>query len=157
MLFRSIAGEVKGFDVTQYIPAKEARRMDTFIHYGMAVGIQAWKDSGLAVTPENAERIGINMGSGIGGLPMIEQTHAELQKNGPRRISPFFIPSTIINMIAGNLKCTLLPGTHLSIPSVSQGPDSALRLCGTRPVQRTAFRTPLGPIWVTMFTNQGMR
>jgi 3-oxoacyl-[acyl-carrier-protein] synthase II len=108
-LAAQIAAEVKGFDITQYIPAKEARRMDTFIHYGMAAGIQAWKDSALAVTPDNAERIGINMGSGIGGLPMIEHTHAELQKNGPRRISPFFIPSTIINMIAGNL--SILIGT----------------------------------------------
>ena len=63
----------------------------------------------------------------------------------------------LANMVAGNLKCTLLPGTHLSIPSVTQGSDSTIRLCGTRPVQRTAFRTPLGPIWVTMFTNQGMR
>ena len=115
-LSAQIAGEVKGFDVTQYIPAKEARRMDTFIHYGMAVGLQAWKDSGLAITPENAERIGINMGSGIGGLPMIEQTHAELQKNGPRRISPFFIPSTIINMIAGNLSILLgTKGPNLAI------------------------------------------
>jgi len=111
-----IAGEVKGFDVTQYISAKEARRMDTFIHYGMAAGIQAWRDSGLAVTPENAERCGINFGSGIGGLPMIEETHAELQKSGPRRISPFFIPSTIINMIAGNLSILLgTKGPNLAI------------------------------------------
>jgi len=108
-LAAQIAGEVKGFDVTQYISAKEARRMDTFIHYGMAAGLQAWKDAGIAITPENAERMGINMGSGIGGLPMIEATHDELQKNGPRRISPFFIPSTIINMIAGNL--SILIGT----------------------------------------------
>jgi len=111
-----IAGEVKGFDVTQYISAKEARRMDTFIHYGMAAGIQAWRDSGLAITPENAERCGINFGSGIGGLPMIEETHAELQKSGPRRISPFFIPSTIINMIAGNLSILLgTKGPNLAI------------------------------------------
>ena len=108
-LSAQIAGEVKGFDITQYISAKEARRMDTFIHYGMAAGIQAWKDSGIELLPENAERAGINFGSGIGGLPMIEQTHAELQKSGPRRISPFFIPSTIINMIAGNL--SILIGT----------------------------------------------
>ena len=115
-LSAQIAGEVKGFDVTQYISAKEARRMDTFIHYGMAAGVQAWKDSGLVVTPENAERMGINMGSGIGGLPMIEATHAELEKNGPRRISPFFIPSTIINMIAGNLSILLgTKGPNLAI------------------------------------------
>jgi 3-oxoacyl-[acyl-carrier-protein] synthase II len=106
-LASQIAGEVKGFDVAQYLSAKEARRMDTFIHYGMAAGLQAWKDSGLAVTPENAEAIGINFGSGIGGLPLIEEMHDELKKSGPRRISPFFIPGTIINMIAGNLSIML--------------------------------------------------
>lgn len=111
-----IAGEVKGFDVTQYISAKEARRMDIFIHYGMAAGLQAWKDSGNTVTPETAERFGINFGSGIGGLPMIEATHDELNKNGPRRISPFFIPGTIINMIAGNLSILLgTKGPNLAI------------------------------------------
>src|SRR5690349_8985796 len=81
--------------------------MDTFIHYGMAAGLQAWKDSGVALTPDNAERVGINFGSGIGGLPLIEEMHAELHKNGPRRISPFFIPGTIINMIAGLLSIEL--------------------------------------------------
>lgn len=106
-LSSQIAGEVKGFDVAQYVAPKEARRMDTFIHYGMAAGVQAWRDSGMTVTPENAEQIGINFGSGIGGLPMIEATHVELQKSGPRRISPFFIPGTIINMIAGNLSILL--------------------------------------------------
>jgi 3-oxoacyl-[acyl-carrier-protein] synthase II len=106
-LASQIAGEVKGFDVAQYLSAKEARRMDTFIHYGMAAGLQAWKDSGIAVTPENAEAIGINFGSGIGGLPLIEEMHDELKKSGPRRISPFFIPGTIINMIAGNLSIML--------------------------------------------------
>ena len=111
-----IAGEVKGFDVTQYISAKEARRMDIFIHYGMAAGLQAWKDSGVAVTPESAERFGINFGSGIGGLPLIESMHDELLKNGPRRISPFFIPGTIINMIAGNLSIMLgTKGPNLAI------------------------------------------
>ena len=106
-LSSQIAGEVRGFDVSQYLSPKEARRMDTFIHYGMAAGLQAWRDSGLALTPENAERIGINFGSGIGGLPLIESMHDELQKSGPRRISPFFIPGTIINMIAGNLSILL--------------------------------------------------
>ena len=106
-LSSQIAGEVKGFDVSHYLSPKEARRMDTFIHYGMAAGLQAWRDSGLALTPENAERIGINFGSGIGGLPLIESMHDELQKSGPRRISPFFIPGTIINMIAGNLSILL--------------------------------------------------
>jgi 3-oxoacyl-[acyl-carrier-protein] synthase II len=111
-----IAGEVKGFDVTEYISAKEARRMDTFIHYGMAAGLQAWKDSGIEIAKEDPERAGINFGSGIGGLPMIEATHNELLKNGPRRISPFFIPSTIINMIAGNLSIMLgTKGPNLAI------------------------------------------
>jgi 3-oxoacyl-[acyl-carrier-protein] synthase II len=102
-----IAGEVKGFDVAPYMSPKEARRMDTFIHYGMAAGLQAWRDCGLQVTPGNAERVGINFGSGIGGLPLIEEMHNELNKNGPRRISPFFIPGTIINMIAGLLSIEL--------------------------------------------------
>lgn len=115
-LASQIAGEVKDFDVTQYVSAKEARRMDRFIHFGMAAGLQAWRDSGLTATPENAERIGVNFGSGIGGLPMIEATHDELKINGPRRVSPFFIPGTIINMIAGNLSIQLgLKGPNLAI------------------------------------------
>ena len=97
-----VAGEVKGFDIGQYLTPKEARRMDTFIHYGMAAGIQAIRDSGLAVTAENADRIGVNIGSGIGGLSMIENTHDDFLGGGPRKISPFFIPSTIIIMISGN-------------------------------------------------------
>ena len=111
-----IAGEVKDFDVTQYLSAKEARRMDRFIHFGMAAGLQAWKDSGNAVAAENAERVGINFGSGIGGLPLIEEMRNELLKNGPRRVSPFFIPGTIINMIAGNLSIMLgTKGPNLAI------------------------------------------
>jgi 3-oxoacyl-[acyl-carrier-protein] synthase II len=98
-----IAGEVKGFDVAAYLSPKEARRYDTFIHYGLAAAIQAIKDSGLAVTPENAERIGAVIGSGIGGLPLIEGTHDDYLKGGPRKISPFFVPGSIINMIAGLL------------------------------------------------------
>jgi len=99
-----IAGEVKGFDVTEYLSPKEARRMDIFIQYGMAAAIQAIKDAGISdVTGFNAERIGVNIGSGIGGLPMIENTDAAYHAGGPRKISPFFIPSTIINMVAGNL------------------------------------------------------
>lgn len=97
------AGEVKGFNIEDYIPGKEARHMDEFIHFGMAAGIQAVEDSGLVVTEENADRIGVIIGSGIGGLPLIEQTHADLTARGPRRISPFFIPASIINMISGNL------------------------------------------------------
>jgi 3-oxoacyl-[acyl-carrier-protein] synthase II len=110
------AGEVKGFDVEQYMPAKEARHMDTFIHYGMAAGIQAWADSGIEVTERNAERIGVIVGSGIGGLPLIEQTHADLVAKGPRRISPFFVPASIINMISG----------HLSIRFGLKGPSLAV-------------------------------
>jgi beta-ketoacyl-acyl-carrier-protein synthase II len=111
-----VAGEVKGFDVTQYLSAKDARRMDTFIHYGMAAGIEAIKDSGLEVTPENAERIGVNIGSGIGGLPMIEDTHGTFLEGGPRKISPFFIPGTIINMISGNLSIMFgMKGPNLAV------------------------------------------
>jgi 3-oxoacyl-[acyl-carrier-protein] synthase II len=102
-LSSQIAGEVKDFDVAGYLSPKEARRMDRFIHFGIAAGVQALKDSGLDVTEANAERIGVNIGSGIGGLPMIEETHNDVLKGGPRKISPFFIPSTIINMISGNL------------------------------------------------------
>ncbi|MCS6765901.1 MAG: beta-ketoacyl-ACP synthase II [Candidatus Protistobacter heckmanni] len=110
------AGEVKGFDVEDYISAKEARHMDTFIHYGLAAGMQAFRDSGLEVTEANAERIGVAVGSGIGGLPMIEDTHNELVTRGPRRISPFFVPGSIINMISG----------HLSINFGFKGPNVAL-------------------------------
>ncbi|MFH1043950.1 MAG: beta-ketoacyl-ACP synthase II [Pseudomonadota bacterium] len=111
-----IAGEVKNFDLTQYLERKEARHMDTFIHYGMAAGIQAMRDCGIQVTPENADRIGVNIGSGIGGLQMIEQTQRELLASGPRKISPFFIPSTIINMISGNLSIKYgLKGPNLAM------------------------------------------
>jgi 3-oxoacyl-[acyl-carrier-protein] synthase II len=111
-----IAGEVKNFDVSAYLAPKEARRMDTFIHYGMAAGIQAFKDSGLEVTPANAERIGVNIGSGIGGLPMIEDTHTTYLQGGPRKISPFFIPGTIINMISGNLSIMFgLKGPNIAV------------------------------------------
>jgi 3-oxoacyl-[acyl-carrier-protein] synthase II len=110
------AGEVKGFNIEDYIPGKEARHMDTFIHYGMAAGMQAMQDSGLVVTEENAERIGVIVGSGIGGLPMIEETQAEYASRGPRRISPFFVPASIINMISG----------HLSIKYGLKGPNLAI-------------------------------
>ncbi|WP_151446254.1 beta-ketoacyl-ACP synthase II [Lacisediminimonas profundi] len=110
------AGEVKDFKIEEYMPAKEARHMDTFIHYGMAAGIQAIKDSGVVVSDANAERIGVLIGSGIGGLPLIEDTHAELTNRGPRRISPFFVPASIINMISGNLSIMYgLKGPNLAI------------------------------------------
>ena len=98
-----IAGEVRNFDVAQYIPPKDARRMDLFIHYGIAAGIEAIKDAGLEANPANADRIGISIGSGIGGLPMIESTRDEFNASGIRKVSPFFVPGSIINMISGNL------------------------------------------------------
>lgn len=114
------AGEVKGFRIEDYIPAKEARHMDAFIHFGLAAGLQAVKDAGLptgdALTEETAERIGCMVGSGIGGLPMIEETHTEYTARGARRISPFFVPASIINMISG----------HLSIQCGFTGPNLAV-------------------------------
>ncbi len=99
----TIAGEVKDFNAEDFIPAKDARRMDTFIQYGLAAAIEAVKDSGIEATEENAERIGVSIGSGIGGMQFIEDTDLLYQASGPRKISPFFIPGTIINMISGNL------------------------------------------------------
>ncbi|MCA3212926.1 MAG: beta-ketoacyl-ACP synthase II [Burkholderiaceae bacterium] len=111
-----IAGEVKGFDVAAYVPPKEARRMDTFIHYGIAASVQALKDSGLEVTDANRDRIGCMVGSGIGGLPMIEDNCRELASRGARRISPFLIPGSIINMVSGNLSIMLgLRGPNLAV------------------------------------------
>lgn len=111
------AGEVKGFNIEDYIPAKEARHMDTFIHYGLAASMQAVQDAGLptgeALPTEVAERIGVIVGSGIGGLPLIEETHKDYAERGPRRISPFFVPASIINMISG----------HVSIKYGFKGPN----------------------------------
>ncbi|MDP1657307.1 MAG: beta-ketoacyl-ACP synthase II [Rubrivivax sp.] len=115
-----IAGEVKGFDLDSYIGSKEARTMDTFIHYGVAAAVQAVADAGLptgeALGEEQACRIGCMIGSGIGGLPLIEDTHAELTNRGPRRISPFFVPASIINMISG----------HVSMRFGFKGPNLAI-------------------------------
>ena len=115
-----IAGEVKGFDLESYISAKEARTMDTFIHYGIAAAAQAVADAGLpvgeALSEDEACRIGCIIGSGIGGLPLIEETHAELTNRGPRRISPFFVPASIINMISG----------HVSMRFGFKGPNLAV-------------------------------
>ncbi len=114
------AGEVKGFQIEDYISAKEARHMDTFIHYGLAASMQAVRDAGLptgeALAPEQAERIGCLIGSGIGGLPLIEETHKEYMEKGARRISPFFVPASIINMISG----------HVSIQFGFKGPNLAI-------------------------------
>jgi 3-oxoacyl-[acyl-carrier-protein] synthase II len=111
-----IGGSVWGFDASPYIPEKEAKKMDVFIHYGMAAGSQAFEDSGLAVSEANADRIGVVIGSGIGGITGIENGHNAFLKGGPRRISPFFVPSNIINMISGNL----------SIKYGLQGPNFAI-------------------------------
>ena len=115
-----IAGEVKGFDLASYIPPKEARTMDTFIHYGIAAAVQAVADAGLptgeALNDEMATRIVCMIGSGIGGLPLIEETHAELTARGARRISPFFVPASIINMISGHVSMRFgFKGPNLSI------------------------------------------
>ena len=126
-----IAGEVKDFNVESVIPAKEARRMDTFIHYGIAAAVEALKDSGFEVTEANAERIGCMVGSGIGGLPMIEDNHAELTARGPRRISPFLIPGSIINMISGNLSIMYgLKGPNLAVVTACTTGLHALGLAG---------------------------
>jgi 3-oxoacyl-[acyl-carrier-protein] synthase II len=111
-----IAGEVKGFDVGKYLPAKEARRFDTFIHYGLAAGIESIQDARLDLDRLDRERIGACIGSGIGGLPLIENTHDALLAGGPRKISPFFVPGTIINMIAGQLSIMYgLKGPNLAL------------------------------------------
>ncbi len=96
-------GQVKNFDVSPYLSTKEARKMDPFIHYGMAAGVQAVEDAGFSVTEANAERIGVAIGSGIGGLPGIQKAHLTYLQGGARKISPFFVPGNITNMIAGNL------------------------------------------------------
>ncbi|RGE46804.1 beta-ketoacyl-[acyl-carrier-protein] synthase II [Comamonas testosteroni] len=115
-----IAGEVKGFDVEKYMSAKDARSMDTFIHYGIAAAEQAVLDAGLptgeALSEDLATRIACVIGSGIGGLPLIENTHAELAARGPRRITPFFVPASIINMVAGHVSMRFgFKGPNLSI------------------------------------------
>lgn len=111
-----VAGEVKNFDPLLYIPPKDARRMDTFIQFGIAAGIEAFKDSGIEVTDSNSERIGVSVGSGIGGINLIESTSDVFDEGGVRKVSPFFIPGTIINMISGNLSIMLnLKGPNVSI------------------------------------------
>ncbi|WP_416885298.1 beta-ketoacyl-ACP synthase II [Marinospirillum sp.] len=149
------AAEVKNFNVEDYMPAKDARKMDTFIQYGMAAAIQAIEDAGLETTEANAERIGCALGSGIGGLQMIEKSHESLLKSGPRKVSPFFVPGSIINMISGNLAirygyrgpniaittaCTT--GTHnigYSARTIAYG-DADVMICGGA----EAASTPLG-------------
>ncbi|MCP1315573.1 MULTISPECIES: beta-ketoacyl-ACP synthase II [unclassified Halomonas] len=148
-------GSVKGFDIGQYLNPKDARKMDLFIQYGMAAGAQAIQDAGIECTEENAERIGVAIGSGIGGLPMIEQNHNALNKGGARRVSPFFVPGSIINMISGNMAiqhgfkgpniaittaCT--SGTHnigYSARTIAYG-DADVMICGGAEMATT----PLG-------------
>ena len=111
-----IAGEVKGFDPAQHLSAKEARRFDTFIHYGLAAAIEAIKDAGLDFDRERREQVGVCIGSGIGGLPLIEETHKTMLASGPRKISPFFIPGSIINLLAGQLSIMYgLKGPNLAL------------------------------------------
>lgn len=148
-------GAVKGFDISPYLNPKEARKMDLFIQYGVAAGAQAISDAGIECTEENAARIGVAIGSGIGGLPMIEHNHSALLKSGPRRVSPFFVPGSIINMISGNLAiqhgfrgpniaittaCTT--GTHnigYSARTIAYG-DADVMICGGAEMATT----PLG-------------
>ncbi|MCE5393354.1 MAG: beta-ketoacyl-ACP synthase II [Acidithiobacillus sp.] len=111
-----IAGEVKDFDAGQYFSSKEARKMELFIHYGLAASMEAIEDSGLKITPEIAGRVGVSIGSGIGGLPGIESEHSVLLEGGPRKISPFFIPRCIVNMVSG----------HVSIMYGAKGPNIAM-------------------------------
>lgn len=111
-----IGGNIRNFDVTRYISEKEAKKMDVFIHYGLAAGSQAFEDSGIEVTEQNADRIGVAVGAGIGGITGIETGHNAFLKGGPRKISPFFVPSNIINMISG----------HLSIKYGLKGPNFAI-------------------------------
>ncbi len=113
-----ISGSVKNFDPAEYISHKDIKKMDTFIHFGLAAGIQALDDSGIEVTDENAESIGVAIGSGIGGLPYIEKNRDNFVEGGPRKISPFFVPSSIINMVSGNLSIMRgLKGPNISIVS----------------------------------------
>ncbi len=110
------AGLVKDFDAQDYMARKEAKKMDLFIQYGVAAGVQAVQDSGLEITEENAQRVGVAVGSGIGGLGLIEENHAKMLTSGPRKLSPFFVPSTIINMIAGHLSIMFgMKGPNISI------------------------------------------
>jgi 3-oxoacyl-[acyl-carrier-protein] synthase II len=111
-------GPIYGFDVTEYVPKKDVKKMDEFIHYGMAAGIQAWEDSGLEVTEENCRRMGVAIGAGIGGISGIEKAYGTYLKSGPKRISPFFVPANIVNMVAGDLSIKYgLKGPNFSIVS----------------------------------------
>jgi 3-oxoacyl-[acyl-carrier-protein] synthase II len=126
-------GAVPEFDISEYVPAKEARRMDGFIQYGLVTGVQAMRDSGLEVTDANRHRVGVAVGSGIGGIVTIETCHEVLMKRGPGRVSPFFVPSCIINMVAG----------HLSIMFGLQGPNIAITTACTTGTHNIGFAARL--------------
>jgi 3-oxoacyl-[acyl-carrier-protein] synthase II len=111
-----IAGEVKDFDIDSFIDRKEQKKMDRFIHLGLAAAVEAMEDSGLVITKENAERVGVYVGSGMGGLPAIERYKKIILEKGPKRVSPFFIPMTIINLASG----------HISIRYGAKGPNSSV-------------------------------
>ena len=130
LLSTRIAAEVKGFDPAKWMPPKEVRRSDTFIHYGIAATRLALEDAGLAIDDSNAERTGVIVGSGIGGLPMIEANILEMGAKGPRRISPFFVPGSIINMVAG----------LISIQVGAKGPN--VSMSRPAPPARTAWARP---------------
>ena len=113
-----IAGEIRGFDPTAFVPPKDVKKMDSFIHYGLAASLMAMEDAGLEVTEANAERIGAIIGAGIGGILGIEETAVKLHEGGPRKVSPFYVPSTIINMLPGQVSLiTGIKGPNFSAVS----------------------------------------
>ncbi|MDS4020193.1 MAG: beta-ketoacyl-ACP synthase II [Candidatus Competibacter sp.] len=126
-----IGGSVKDFQIEQYLPVKEARKMDTFIHYGIGAAVQAIRDSGLEITETNAERIGTYIGSGIGGLPGIEEGHSAFLKGGPRKLTPFFVPRSIINMVSGNLSILYgIKGPNLAVVTACTTGTHSIGLAG---------------------------
>ncbi len=126
-----IGGSVKDFQIEQYLNPKEAKKMDTFIHYGIGAGVQAIRDSGLEITEANAERIGTYIGSGIGGLPGIEEGHSAFLKGGPRRLTPFFVPRSIINMVSGNLSILYgIKGPNLAVVTACTTGTHSIGLAG---------------------------
>src|SRR5436190_948168 len=138
-----IAAEVKGFNAADWMPVKETRRSDTFIHYGLAATKMALDDAGFAITDANAERVGVNVGSGIGGLPMIEDNIRDMIAKGPRRLSPFFVPGSIINMVAG----------LISIHYQAKGPNlSMVSACTTSShcIGEAGLRTEFGDDGLTI-------
>ena len=126
-----IGGAVKDFQIDRYLPVKEAKKMDTFIHYGLGAAAQAIQDAGLEITAANAERIGVCIGSGIGGLPGIEEGHAAFLKGGPRKLTPFFVPRSIINMVAGNLSVLYgIQGPNLAVVTACTSATHCIGLAG---------------------------